>query len=108
MQLGKIYNNDGLKSLARSCYLMILSISKDDHVIQKVNSLLFTNEREIQMNQQKIEQSSSDFLDLLIQVLLAHSFNNYDYNIDIELYEFISVPYSSDTVVVNTENEKKK
>lgn len=66
MQLGKIYNNNGLMSLARSCYLMILSNSKDDHVIQKVNSLLFTNEREIQMNQQKIEQSSSDFLDLLI------------------------------------------
>lgn len=106
MKLGEIYYSSDRISLAKSCFSKILGISNDINQKEKARKFLLITERDIQMNQSKMDHSVPDFLDLLIKELLEHSLNDYYYNIDMELFEMMSVPVSIDRVVVNTENEK--
>ncbi|WP_240420694.1 FkbM family methyltransferase [Paenibacillus periandrae] len=106
LKLGEIYHSSGRQTLAKLCFSTILGISKDIHIKEKARSLLFQSERLVQTHPNQAE--SSEFLDLLIQKLLAHSLNDYYYNIDMELFELMSVPIPMDPIVVNTEIEKKE
>src|SRR3954447_19491301 len=80
LKLGEIYYFSGRLVLAKSCFSRILRIYKDEDQIQKMRTQLFITERDIQMNQNKIDHSVPDFLDILINELLEHSSNDYFYN----------------------------
>ncbi|MCK1995311.1 FkbM family methyltransferase [Peribacillus muralis] len=106
-QLGEIYYSSGRQQLAKICLSKILDISNDIVLKEKSRFLLYISELDIQTNQNTV-QPIPEFLDLLIKELLSHSLNNYYYNIDMELFDLMSVPVSIDFLVVNTENEKNE
>jgi FkbM family methyltransferase len=106
LKLGEIYHSSGRQTLAKLCFSAILGISKDISVKEKARALLFQSERLVQTYPNQAH--TAEFLDLLIQKLLAHSANDYYYNIDMELFELMSVPIPQDPIVVNTESEKKE
>ena len=62
MQLGEIYYYSGRLGLAKSCFSKILRISNDTYKIQKTSMLLLITERDIQVNQNKVESLCSRFL----------------------------------------------
>lgn len=109
MKLGEVYHSNSQLELAKQCFLRSLTLCENSPQKEKINKKLLLIERDIQIQQHEITQSiHNDFLDLLIKELIENSFNKYYYNIDLELFQMMSVPFSIDSIVVNTENEKRE
>ncbi|WP_394224074.1 FkbM family methyltransferase [Priestia aryabhattai] len=106
MELGEIYYSNSQLELAKECFLRSLIICQNLHQKEIIDKKLLLIEQDIQIQQYNtIQPIHNDFLDLLIKELFENAFNNYYYNIDLELFQMMSVPFSIDSIVVNTEEE---
>ncbi|WP_248927685.1 FkbM family methyltransferase [Paenibacillus hamazuiensis] len=105
LQLGDICSSQGRFTEARLYYSKALEMSGSSGEKELIKSKILETERRIQTDFTD-EEPSTEFLDVLLKEVLHHSANDYVYNIDIELFEFMRVPVR-DTIVLNTEAEKR-
>ncbi len=106
-KLGLLCYYSGRFTEAKFFYSKAVEVCSNPGLKETVKIELLLAERSIQFDSANETKHDLDFLDLLVKELLENSANDYHYNIDIELFEFMGVPIY-DAVVVNTFDERSK